>query len=67
MMEGFASWIGLVLMISLIRLRTLEGEGWKSEVTNAKKVLARTCRHWYSIVCDLHWFFIAIARAVVND
>ena len=54
-------------MILLIRLRTLEGAGWKRGVTNAKKVLARTCRHWCPIVCDLHRFFIAIARAVVND
>ena len=36
-------------------------------VTNARRVLARTCRLWYPIVCDLHSFFFAIARAVVKD
>ena len=25
------------------------------------------CQHWYHIVCDLHKFFIAIARSAVND
>ena len=27
----------------------------------------QVCHHWYPVVCDLHRFFIAIARVLVDD
>ena len=36
-------------------------------VSVARGVVARSCAHWYPAVRDLHRFFIAIARSVVND
>ena len=36
-------------------------------VSVARGVVARSCAHWYPVVRDLHRFFIAIARSVVND
>ena len=36
-------------------------------ISSARDVVARSCARWYPVVCDLHRFFIAIARSVVND
>ena len=36
-------------------------------VSVARGVVVRSCARWYPVVRDLHRFFIAIARSVVND
>ena len=38
-----------------------------ADVIDCRRHLVQACRHWYLVVCDLHRFFIAIARATVND
>ena len=35
-------------------------------VIDARRNLSGVCGHWYPFIFDLHRFFIAIARAVVN-
>ena len=35
-------------------------------VIDARRNLSGVCGHWYPVVLDLHRFFIAISRAVVN-
>ena len=35
-------------------------------VTDARRNLVGVCSRWYPVVCHLHRFFVAIARAVVN-
>ena len=35
-------------------------------VINARRSLSGVCCRWYPVIFDLHWFFIAISRAVVN-
>ena len=35
-------------------------------VIDARRNLSGVCRRWYPIILDLHRFFIAISRAVVN-
>ena len=35
-------------------------------VTDARRNLSRVCGRWYPVLLDLHRFFIAISRAVVN-
>ena len=35
-------------------------------VIDARRNLSGVCGHWYPFILDLHRFFIAIARAVVN-
>ena len=34
---------------------------------NDRKGYSDACKHWYPIILDLHRFFIAISRAVVNE
>ena len=34
---------------------------------DARQHLSNTCRSWYPVIRDLHRFFIAISRAVVNE
>ena len=41
--------------------------GLGADVNEARKCFAETCRAWYPVIRDLHRFFIAISRAVVND
>ena len=36
-------------------------------VAFARRVVARSCARWYPIVRELHHFFIAIARSVLNN
>ena len=36
-------------------------------VLDARREFSRACRIWYPIIRDLHRFFIAIARVIVND
>ena len=35
-------------------------------VIDARRNLSGVCNRWYPVFLDLHWFFIAISRAVVN-
>ena len=35
-------------------------------VIDARRTLSGVCSRWYSIILDLHRFFIAVSRAVVN-
>ena len=35
-------------------------------VIDARRNLSGVCGRWYSVILDLHRFFIAISRAVVN-
>ena len=41
--------------------------GVDAAVTDSRRHLVQACRYWYPIVYDLHRFFLAIARAAVND
>ena len=44
--------------------------GWERvhhSVSFVRGVVARSCARWYPVVRDLHHFFIAIARSVVNN
>ena len=36
-------------------------------VIDARRNLSGVCGHWYPVLLDLHRFFIAISRAVVNQ
>ena len=36
------------------------------QVVDARRNLVGVCSRWYPVVCHLHGFFVAIARAVVN-
>ena len=36
------------------------------DIIDARRNLSGVCGHWYAIVKDLHRFFVAISRAVVN-
>ena len=38
-----------------------------TDVLDARREHAGACRIWYPITRDLHRFFIAIARVIVND
>ena len=37
-----------------------------NSVIDARRNLSGVCGRWYPVILDLHWFFIAISRAVVN-
>ena len=44
--------------------------GWERvhhSVAFAGRMVTRSCARWYSVVRELHRFFIAIARSVLND
>ena len=36
-------------------------------INGARRLCTAACREWYPIVFDLHRFFIAVARVVVNE
>ena len=36
-------------------------------ISDARRLVNRACVRWYPVVCELHRFFIAIARAALND
>ena len=36
-------------------------------VSDARRLVNRACVRWYPMVCELHRFFIAIARAALNN
>ena len=40
--------------------------GVSPAVIDARRNLSGVCGHWYPVILDLHRFFIAISRAVVN-
>ena len=42
------------------------GEGLGPAVIDARRNLSGVCGRWYPVLLDLHRFFIAISRAVVN-
>ena len=38
-----------------------------ADVIDARRNFSNACKYWYPVIRDLHRFFIAIARAVVNE
>ena len=36
-------------------------------ISDARRLVNRACVYWYPVVCELHRFFVAIARAAIND
>ena len=36
-------------------------------ISDARRLVNRACVRWYPVVCELHRFFIAIARVALND
>ena len=36
-------------------------------ITDVRRLVNRACARWYPVVQELHRFFIAIARAALND
>ena len=57
--------IDLVIML-LMRLLTLDVGELALLFIDARRNLSGVCSRWYPVVLDLHRFFIAISRAVVN-
>ena len=49
-----------------MRLLTLVVGGLGLAVIDARRNLSGVCGRWYLVILDLHWFFIAISRAVIN-
>ena len=35
-------------------------------VSTARRICVQACRYWYPLIMDLHRYFIAVARIVVN-
>ena len=62
---GFERLTGLVIMLQM-RLLTLDVGEVGHLVIDARRNLCGVCGRWCPVVLDLHRFFIAIARAVVN-
>ena len=58
-------WIVMVILV-LMKLLTFGRRRAWSDVADARRNLSGVCRLWYPVVLVLHWFFIAISRAVVN-
>ena len=68
-------------MVALGRVREVDGIGNNEadaaaalsrgrvhhSIAFARGVVTRSCARWYPIVRELHHFFIAIARSVLND
>ena len=46
-----------------MKLRTLDVAG----VIDARRAYACACGTWYPVARDLHRFFVAVSRAIVND
>ena len=65
---GCLLWHGWLPMLSGVN----RGSPWAGRrrvspaVTDARRNLSGVCARWYPVVLDLHRFFIAISRAVVN-
>ena len=36
-------------------------------ISDARRLVNRACARWFPLVCELHRYFIAIARAALND
>ena len=53
-------------MMLLMRLLTLGRRRVSPAVIDARRNLSGVCGRWYTVILDLHRFFIAISRAVVN-
>ena len=53
-------------MTELVRLLIFGRRRVSPAVIDARRNLSGVCSRWYPIILDLHRFFIAIARAVVN-
>ena len=56
----------LLLMMLLMRLLTWVVGGLVMLVIDARRNLSGVCGRWYPVILDLHRFFTAISRAVVN-
>ena len=59
------SLIGLVTML-LMRAADFGRRRVGPAVVDARRNLSGVCGRWYPVILDLHRFFIAISRAVVN-
>ena len=57
--------IGWVMML-LMRLPIFGRRRVSSAVIDARRNLSGVCVRWYPVLLDLHRFFIAVSRAVVN-
>ena len=71
-MRSWWLWEGFAILIVLVIMRQMLLHLWVGGVfiilfLAAIDVVAESCARWYPVVCDLHRFFIAIARSVVND
>ena len=64
-MVEFGRLTGLVMTL-LMRLPTLVGGGLALLLLMCGRNLSGVCGRWYPVILDLHRFFIAISRAVVN-
>ena len=53
--------------MKLMLLLILGGSGAHYAVTDARRLVKRACARWYPVVKELHRFFIAIARAALNE
>ena len=53
-------------MTLLMRLLILDVGGVSPAVIDARRNLSGVCGRWYPVILDLHRFFMAISRAVVN-
>ena len=63
---GSGNWIRLEL-IWLIRLADLGRRRVGAALAGDRRGYSEACRRKYPIMLDLHRFFIAISRAIVND
>ena len=61
----FVTLTGWVTML-LMRLLILVGRRADHAVIDARRNLSGVCNRWYPVILDLHRFFIAVSRAVVN-
>ena len=62
MFERLTGWVLTLLMRLLIFGRRRVG----NVVIDARRNLSGVCNRWYLVILDLHRFFIAVSRAVVN-
>ena len=62
-----ARYVGRISWVMTLLMRLLFGRRRTSPaVIDARRNLSGVCGRWYPVILDLHRFFIAISRAVVN-
>ena len=67
------AWCGLVRFVkwteseTTVRMKLLERRRVHERVIDARRHVSGNCGVWYHRARELHRFFIAIARAIVND